>query len=200
MAKRSHSGLQFKITLKDTKPPVWRRIQVPGDYTFWDLHVAIQDSMGWLDSHLHLFEVYNRGKHRAEYIGIPDEEFAGGETLPGWEVPVATLFPSSDTRASYSYDFGDGWEHTIVLEKVLARDADAEYPRILAGRRRCPPEDCGDPWGYRDFLTAISDPNHEQHAEMLEWVGGTFDPDDFDPAEVVFEEPRERLRYSIGLE
>ena len=200
MAKRSHTALQFKITLKGTKPPVWRRIQVPGDYSFWDLHVAIQDSMGWLDYHLHEFEVFNPRKRRIEYIGIPDDEsLFAKETLPGWDIPVARLLSSSNLRASYLYDFGDGWEHTIVLEKVRPREDGVEYPRSLAGRRNSPPEDCGGTWGYREFLEAISDPDHEEHATMLEWIGGSFDPDDFSPRDVVFDDPRERLRVGLGL-
>ena len=199
MAGRADRVLQFKITLKGTKPPVWRRIQVPGDYTFWGLHVAIQDAMGWLDCHLHRFEVFNARKRRIEYIGIPDEEFLSDEdTLPGWEVPVARLLNSSNPKATYLYDFGDGWEHTIALEKALPREAQVEYPCSLAGRRKCPPEDCGGTWGYHDFLEAISDPNHQEHASMLEWIGGKFDPDDFDWRKVVFDDPGERLKDSLG--
>ena len=83
----------------------------------------------------------------------------------------------------YEYDFGDGWEHEVVLEKVLARDSTAKYPRCLGGARACPPEDCGGPGGYINFLGAISDPEHEEHDEYLDWIGGEFDPDKFDPAE-----------------
>ena len=199
MAGRAGRILQFKVTLKGTNPPVWRRIQVPGDYTFWDLHVAVQDAIGWLDCHLHQFEILNTRTRHIEYIGIPDEEFASEEeTLPGWKVPVARLINSSNATASYLYDFGDGWEHTIALEKTLVREAQAEYPRCVAGRRKCPPEDCGGPWGYEDFLEAISDQKHEEHASMLEWIGGEFDPDDFDCGEVIFSDPHERLADTLG--
>ena len=199
--KRKDQVLQFKITLNNTKPPVWHRIQVPGDYTFWDLHVAIQDSMGWLDYHLHEFEVVNPRKLQVEKIGIPDPDYFDRETLPGWKIPAARLFTSSNPKAKYLYDFGDDWEHTVVLEKVLPRDADVEYPWCIAGRRKCPPEDCGGPWGYLDFLQAISDPDHENHEMMMDWTGGlAFDPEDFSPSNVDFWDPRKRLRLGIGFE
>ena len=198
MVSRAERILQLKVTLKEIKPAVWRRIQVPGDYTFWDLHVAIQDAMGWLDCHLHQFEVFNPRKRRMEYVGIPDEEgLFDEETLPGWEVPVGRLLHSSNPRAIYLYDFGDSWAHTVVLEKTLVPETQVRYPRSMGGRRKCPPEDCGGTPGYSHFLEAITDPNHEEHAEMLEWAGGKYDPDDFDPRAVAFEDPRERLRLML---
>ena len=194
MAGSTHRVFQFEITLKGTKPPIWRRIQVASDYTFWDLHVAIQDSMGWLNCHLHQFEIFNPRKQLVEHIGVPDDEFPSGqELLPGWEVPIIHRFTSTNPKATYRYDFGDDWEHTIVLEKTLPQ-AQVEYPRCIGGRRRCPPEDCGGTWGYQEFLEAVSDPKHKDHASRLEWVGGSYDPDDFDPKAVNFEDPRERLK------
>ena len=196
MAVSPAGPMQFKITLKRTKPPVWRRIQVPADFTFWELHVAIQDSMGWLDMHLHQFEIFNRRKRRDEIIGIPDDESLVGEaTLPGWDVPISRLFSLSNPKALYTYDFGDGWEHAVVLEKTLPRDSGTNLPVCIGGRRRCPPEDCGGPWGYNEFLAAISDPGHEEHDATLEWVGGSFDPSEFDPQAVIFDDPKERLEY-----
>jgi len=189
---------QFKITLKHTKPPIWRRILVPGDLTFWDLHVAIQDAMGWCDCHLHQFEVFDPRKRRVVLIGMPDDETPMGEqTLPGWKVPVARLLTMNHPRALYTYDFGDGWDHDVVLEKVLPQDPSQKLPQCVGGRRRCPPEDCGGPWGYRELLAAMADPNHEEHEALLEWLGGDFDPDDFSPAEVEFDDPRERLQHLL---
>ena len=199
MAGRSSKILQLKITLRHAKPPIWRRIQVPGYYTFWDLHVAIQDSMGWYDCHLHDFEVFNPKKRRLELIGIPDDEFpSGAETLPSWEIPVVRLLSSSNPGATYTYDFGDNWEHKIVLEKVFPREEEIEYPRCVAGRRNCPPENCGGTWGYREFLEAISDPNHPGHESMVEWIGEDFDPNAFDPRAVLFDDPKERLKITLG--
>ena len=199
MGNQSKKIYQFKITLKRTKPPIWRRIQVPGDYTFWGLHVAIQDAMGWTDSHLHEFEVYNSRKHCVESIGFPDEEFSIiRETLPAWEIPLGRYFTSLNRQAEYTYDFGDGWEHSVVLEKKVQPVDGASYPRCLAGRRRCPPEDCGGPWGYQEFLEILADPKHERHEEILEWISGVYDPDDFEVAAVVFDSPEERLKFALG--
>ncbi|MFQ6078842.1 MAG: plasmid pRiA4b ORF-3 family protein [Thermodesulfobacteriota bacterium] len=189
------------MTLKDTKPPVWRRIQVPADYSFWDFHVAIQDAMGWLDYHLHQFDIFNLRKKRLEIVGIPDDEFISDweeETLPGWEVPIRRLFTPGIRQATYLYDFGDGWKHTVLFEKSLPKEAGVSYPRCIGGRRKCPPEDCGGTRGYRDFLEAISDPAHEEHEEYLTWVGGSFDPDDFDPGSVKFDDPSWRWQIAFG--
>jgi hypothetical protein len=86
--------------------------------------------------------------------------------------------------ASYTYDFGDNWEHTIQIEKVVDAEPGIRYPRCIDGKRACPPEDCGGAWGYGDFLKAIQDPKHSEHEEMTEWIGGEFDPEEFDLAAV----------------
>ena len=155
---------QFKISLVGIEPPIWRRIHVPSDYSFWDLHVAIQDAMGWLDYHLHVFQIVNPDTKKLEEIGIPDED---GELdiLPGWEFWIADYFSSEGVRAEYEYDFGDSWEHEVVLEKILDQEIDS--PVCLAGERHCPPEDCGGIGGYEDFLDVIFDPDSETRQEML---------------------------------
>lgn len=189
---------QFKITLKDTKPPVWRRIQVPATYSFWDLHVAIQDAMGWLDYHLHQFDIRDASKQEIEHIGIPDDEFyLEPQVLAGWEVPIVSLFTEVKQKARYLYDFGDDWEHTILLEKILPQEGGASYPHCIGGRRKCPPEDCGGTDGYRDFLRIITDPLDEEHESTLEWVGGAYDPDDFVARKVNFDDPAARFRYAF---
>jgi len=192
-----HEVMQFKVTLLDIHPPVWRRIEVPASYTFWDLHVAIQDSMGWKDSHLHQFKL-GSGRRGGVVIGIPDEEFeAGRQTLPGWRVPVRRYLAKVGDKARYEYDFGDGWEHEVRLEKVLPHEEGAEYPRCLAGARACPPEDSGGPLGYGRLLEALRDSTHPSHAELLEWVGGPFDAEAFDPARVGFDDPQERWELAF---
>jgi hypothetical protein len=183
---------QFKISLKDTEPPIWRRIQVPENYTFWDLHVAIQDAMGWSDYHLHQFELTDPVTKKIVDIGIPDEELDESPMFPGWEYKIADWFPIHKS-ADYVYDFGDGWEHRVELEETLPREASATYPTCIGGKRACPPEDCGGSGGYEEFLEAINDPNHEEHEELLDWVGGEFDSEHFDPTEVGFDDPEERL-------
>jgi hypothetical protein len=188
---------QFKITLNEIKPPIWRRIQVPENYTFWDLHVAIQDAMGWLDYHLHQFEIVNPSYGMKESIGIPDEEF-GDEVLPGWEQKIAKYFSPANKIAYYIYDFGDNWEHTVQLEKILPCEKNVRYPVCVEGNRACPPEDCGGIWGYHDFLEIIMDPGNEQYEEILEWVGGEFEPEAFNPAEVIFTDPVKRKKLAFS--
>jgi hypothetical protein len=182
--------------LKDIKPPVWRRIQVPWTYTFWGLHVAIQDAIGWSDAHLHQFELTDPVTRETIDVGVPDDDFDESAMLPGWEYKIADWF-SIHKSANYVYDFGDSWEHRVELEKTLPREANTSYPTCVGGRRACPPEDCGGTCGYEEFLEAINDPEHEQHEELLEWIGGEFDPEYFDPAEVTFDDPEERRRSAL---
>ncbi|MFQ5855753.1 MAG: plasmid pRiA4b ORF-3 family protein [Anaerolineae bacterium] len=190
---------QFKVVLIGVDPPIWRRIQVPASYTFWDLHVAIQDAMGWWDYHLHEFEVINPATGDRDRIGIPSDEFTPElEWLAGWEIPISAYFSPENPNALYTYDFGDDWHHSVTLERILPRDPDVDYPRCLSGERACPPEDCGGVYGYADFLEAIQDPQHEEHHPMLEWVGGSFDPEHFHPEEVEFDDPDKRWRIAFG--
>jgi hypothetical protein len=197
-AKRS--TLRFKITLAEVEPPVWRRIEVPASCTFWDLHVAVQDAMGWLDYHLHMFRVADPGSGATDEIGIPDEDAFEGDPvcLPGWEIPVARYFHTVGTTATYEYDFGDGWVHELELEAIGRRQAGTKYPRCLAGDRACPPEDCGGPHGYARLLEAIADPTDEEHESTMEWLGGRFDPGSFSPRKVRFENPKKRWRIAFG--
>lgn len=187
---------QFLIVLSGTDPLVWRRIQVPEGYSFWDLHVAIQDSMGWEDYHLHEFQLARpaelRGK-RIEFVGIPDDDpYDGKQWRPSWKVWIGDYFDFNSQPALYTYDFGDDWRHVVLFESVESVASRDSYPRCIGGARRCPPEDCGGIGGYYRFLEAIADPTHEQHDELVAWIGGSYDPDDFDPARVVFDDPHER--------
>lgn len=197
MADISDKIYQFKITLKEIKPPVWRRILIPSSYSFWDLHVAIQDAMGWTDTHLHHFEIVNPKTGRKEQIGIPDNEFMDEHISAGWKRRIAKYFSVDNKNALYVYDYGDDWQHSVVLEKIIDRKAGIKYPACTAGARSCPPEDCGGPWGYADFLEAIMDPAHESYDEMLEWAGKDFDPEHLDISEIVFDDPKERLKLML---
>jgi hypothetical protein len=191
--KRSEKVYQFKITLKGIKPPIWRRIVVPETYTFWDLHVAIQDAMGWLDMHLHDFEIFSPSAGRKVFIGIPDEDFEiARKTLAGWKHKISGYFSMENKKAEYVYDFGDDWEHTVNLEKILPLEAGVNYPVCTAGKRSCPPEDCGGVWGYGDLLEIIANPDDERYEEMLEWLGEDFDPEYFDVTEITFSDPQKR--------
>lgn len=193
MAEQFQNIFQFKITLKDTKPPVWRRIQVPETYTFWDLHVAIQDAMGWYDCHLHEFDIFNKWKVVKVQIGIPDDE-GWRDILPGWEVKIADYFSLQNHRALYTYDFGDTWQHEIVLEKILPADSSKHYPLCIDGKRACPPEDCGGIGGYLELLYVLLHPKHRRHRELTQWLGKPFDPEYFDFLKVGFDNPEERLK------
>ena len=199
MKKKFEQVYQFKITLKGIKPPLWRRIQVPGTYTFWDLHVAVQDAMGWQDYHLHDFTIRNPRTHVKERIGIPDEDdvYELG-ILSGWERNIADYFSMKNSTAAYVYDYGDNWEHAVKLEKILPRDKETKYPRCIDGKRACPPEDCGGVHGYEEFLEAIMDPGHERHEDLLRWAGKDFEPERFVPNEVKFDDPRKRWKRAFG--
>jgi len=189
---------QFKVTLNGIRPPVWRRIQVPENYTFWDLHVAIQDAMGWFDSHLHEFDVDDPISGRQERLGIPTEDYDfDDEITPGWNRHISHYFSMENPKAGYVYDFGDDWEHTLTLEKILPREKASQYPVCVKGKRACPPEDCGGVRGYKELVEIIADPEHEEYDEMIEWVGEGFDAEAFDAKSVEFEDPRERWAFAF---
>ncbi len=197
--------MEFKINLLEVDLPVWRQIQVPANYTFYDLHVAIQDAMGWFDNHLHAFRFEKGEVEVAAPIGIPDPANLGDpDFLPGWEHPLAERFKKPGDKAIYEYDFGDGWEHEVVLEKILKKEAGAEYPRCTDGAGACPLEDCGGPWGYQDMLEALKKPKSKRAQEIFEWLGDDqFDPEAFNAREVFFTDPEvrlETLKDDMGLE
>lgn len=180
---------QFKIVLQGTKPPIWRRIQILEECSFWDLHVAIQDAMGWKDCHLHIFSL------PCGDVGIPDDcGFDDVETKAGWQTSVKENMKVGDS-VHYIYDFGDGWTHKVTLEKVLKPDPALTYPVCVTGKRACPPEDCGGPYGYGDLLDILSDAKHPEHEEMLDWMGDEFDSESFSPDKVHFWDPAERLKF-----
>jgi hypothetical protein len=199
MPKKFDRVYQFKITLKDIKPAVWRRIQVPEIYTFWDLHVAIQDAFGWLDYHLHEFELMNPTEAIIAAIGIPDDTWPSDrQTLPGWKEKIADWLSMENRSSLYTYDFGDNWEHIVKLEKILPRGKGVKYPVCTDGKRACPPEDCGGVWGYRDLLKILKNPDHEEYEDWVHWVGGKFDPEFFDATKIRFMDPAKRRKAAFG--
>jgi hypothetical protein len=159
---------QLKVTLKGIRPPIWRRLLVPSNVTLARLHRIIQNAVGWENYHLYSFTIDDDAYSEGE-----DLYFSGFLDARGRRLFEIDLIPGS--RLGYIYDFGDGWQHTVELEKVVPADPTTRYPICVTGARACPPEDCGGTWGYGDFLKAISDPKHEQHEEMLQWVGRPFD-------------------------
>jgi len=144
------------------------------------LHAVIQIVMGWTNSHLHQFSA-GSGFALTLY-GTPDPEFAdmGSEMLNEERYTIADLAPAARRKFGYEYDFGDSWEHQAAVEKVLPPDAAFKHPVCLAGANACPPEDCGGLWGYYNLLGILADPKHPEHEEMKEWIGGGFDPAQFD--------------------
>lgn len=172
---------RLRIDLKNMPRPVWRRVEVPMGIHLSDLHMVIQGAMGWLNSHLYHFrlgyEVFFSELDPDDDFGGPigDERSAKDTTL----AELCKLLPPT-LKFNYTYDFGDDWDHTIKVEKVEPADPNANYPRLLKAVRNCPPEDCGGPWGYVEYLEAISDPNHEQHEEFIEWGDPDFDPEEVD--------------------
>jgi hypothetical protein len=171
MGKRIY---QLKATILEVKPPVWRRVIVPEDTTLDRLHEILQAAFGWWDYHLHEFEI---GGVR---YGVDDGEDWGDPPRDERRVRLRNLVEAGSSFL-YVYDFGDYWRHKVVVEKILPARSGVAYPTCIGGRRACPPEDCGGPPGYEGFLEAIGNPAHEEHDSMLEWVGGTFDPNAFDP-------------------
>jgi len=187
---------QLKISLADSKPMIWRRILIPSDFTFRDLHNAIQDCMDWLDYHLYVFRVKNPLTKAKVDIGkpSPDDLMFGIKILPDTKVEISRYLSENNTTAEYEYDFGDSWLHAIKLEKILAASPGEKYPKCIAGKMACPPEDSGGIPGYYNLLSIMKDPKHEEHKEVLGWMGKDFDPDYFNPDDVVFTETRKKSK------
>jgi hypothetical protein len=167
------SILQLKITLHEVKPQVWRRILVPDTISLKVLADTIERAMGWIGYHLHEFEV------DGVRYGVPDPDFPS-DMRNERGVKLGDFGLEKGSKFKYDYDFGDGWRHTVLVEKLLERQSKIKYPACIAGRRACPPEDVGGPWGYARFLKAIGDPQHEDHEDMMTWSGQDFDPMFFD--------------------
>lgn len=166
---------RIKIGLRGAKPPIWRRIEVPGDIGLDRLHAVIQIAFDWDDSHLHVFETpYGR-------FGTADVELGHHDAA---SVTLEQVAPAERNKIRYSYDFGDDWQHDIVVEKLLAPDLTGACPRCTGGWRAAPPEDCGGIWGYAGLVETLNDPAAPEHAQRLEWLGlddaTDFDPDRFD--------------------
>ncbi|MGN9906043.1 plasmid pRiA4b ORF-3 family protein [Phytohabitans sp. LJ34] len=170
---------QIKIGLRDTKPPIWRRLLVPADISLAKLHRTIQVAFGWDDSHLHVFETPYGD------FGTADRELGHRAEKP---VTLEQVAPQAKDKLRYTYDFGDNWSHEILVEEVLDPDPTQTYPRCVGGRRAAPPDDCGGVWGYEHLVEILTNPAHPDHQDRLEWMGWDdathFDPAAFDPDEV----------------
>ena len=178
--KKSQEIVQLKVTLKNSKPPIWRRILIEKDMTFEDLHYIIQDVMGWENCHLYEFRDRN--------IVIGEEDFEddifGKKIMDSASIPLGDFFTMLKQKITYTYDFGDSWDHEILVEKFLEEEKEIDYPTCIKGKNNCPPEDCGGVWGFYSLLETIQDKNHPEREEMLEWIGEDYDPEHFDLEEI----------------
>ena len=166
---------QLKITLQGIRPPIWRRILTPASFRLSELHQVIQAAMGWHNGHLHAFNI-----HGCEY-GDPSLDPLGDLDLEDErKARLSSLDLGPGSWFAYQYDFGDDWQHRVLVEKVLPADPAVAYPVCVTGKRACPPEDCGGAWRYPELLEALRDPENPEHEEMVEWMDASFDPEAFD--------------------
>ena len=175
MATNAKTVHRLKVTLRQVRPPVWRRIEVPSDMRLSELAGVLEAAMGWMGGHLHAFDA------DGVLYEIPDEEgFGRRTTRDERKAQLGQALRDVRARMRWDYDFGDGWEHDVVVEAIEPRAGDVRYPRCLAGRRACPPDDCGGPWGYNELLAAVADPLHVEHQSLTVWAPSGFDPEAFD--------------------
>ncbi len=170
---------QLKIKLKGVKPPIWRRFLVKGDTSLYELYIILLDVMGWTGGHLHDFKI------NGKCYGKPDPDFDSFEdVINEKKVKLKDVICRSKEKFIFEYDFGDGWEHEVVIENIRPYEQGVQYPVCLKGKRACPPEDCGGPYGYMEILNAVKDPNHPEYEPSLEWLGDDFDPEEFNSEEI----------------
>jgi len=172
---------QIKVTLLGTTPPIWRRLLVPANLTLAQLHDVLQLAMGWDDSHMHDFQIGQKRYGQPD----PDDQLMGLPAMGNEQtVRLFTVLGKAGAKAVYTYDFGDTWEHAIAVEKILPPESGHAYPVCVDGKRHGPPEDCGGVPGFYNLLEAIGDPKHDEHEDMLDWLGDDFDPEAFSVDEV----------------
>lgn len=168
---------QLHISLNNHTPKIWRRVQVKSDVLLSDLHKIIQTTMGWTNSHLHQFII------NGEFYTDPSEGDEM-ESIDYHGIKLSTMLQIKKESILYEYDFGDDWEHTILLEDILPKDVNTKYPICLDGKMKCPPEDCGGVWGFSEMLKILKKTKHEEYQSFIDWLGGGFDPKEFDLAMV----------------
>lgn len=171
---------QLKVTLLGTKPPIWRRLLVPADLTLAQLHNVLQTGMGWDDEHMHEFRV---GQHRFGHPEPADPFMRMPRVESERTALLSAVLQRAGAKMIYTYDLGDSWEHSVLLEKRLSAELHATYPICTDGQLACPPEDCGGIPGYYDLLDALADPSHPRHEELQDWIGD-FDPEAFSADQV----------------
>lgn len=172
-------GYQVQIALRNFKPKIWRRLIVDPETSLEDFHRIIQTAMGWTNSHLHQFI-----KDKKFYSLPSEDDWGDSYSIDYRPFKIKDFLIKEKDRMVYEYDFGDGWEHDIILEKQILLDNDLIYPICTKAVLACPPDDCGGVWGYSNLLTILADPKHKEHEEMKEWIGEYFDPDFVDLEEI----------------
>ncbi len=178
MTKKTY---QIQILLRGSNPKIWRRVLIPSDLLLSDFHKIIQTTMGWTNSHLHQFI-----KDRTFYTRrMADDDFWGEkDNVDYLKIKISDLLKKEKDRIINEYDFGDSWEHDIILEKINNNGVNENIPTCLTGKNNCPPEDCGGIWGYSDMLEILKHPDNEEYEEYVEWLGEEFDPKYFDKNEI----------------
>ncbi len=168
---------QIQIALRKFQPKIWRRILVSPDLLLTDFHKIIQTAMGWTNTHLHQFI-----KNRKYYAKKLEDDYFWDESdnVDYSKLRISDLLKKEKDKVIYEYDFGDGWEHDIILEKILPEEENVITPICIKGKNNCPPEDCGGVWGYVNMLEILENPDHQEYKELIEWLGGKFDPTYFD--------------------
>ena len=174
---RKAAVYRFRISLQDSNPAIWRRIETQ-DVTLEKLHELIQTTMGWTNSHLHQFEIAGTQYTDPRFM-IDDFDDFGAVNYCGMRISALVSEHGTRLRMRYEYDFGDCWQHEVVLEEVIESEPGIRYPRCIAGEGACPPEDVGGVYAFAEYVEAITNPNHSDHEDFLEW-NGPFDPADFD--------------------
>lgn len=174
-------AIQIKIILDRTNPLIWRELLVARDITFYKLHHTIQIAMGWTNSHLFEFKIegYRIGEI-IDNLEYQDES----HIVNAKETKLIVLIDKEGEAFKYEYDFGDGWDHSVILEKYELLNSTQQLPFCISGALKCPPEDCGGITGFYDFLSIISDKRHPDHRDTKVWAGGKFDPFEFDITKV----------------
>ena len=163
---------RIKVSLKETEPVIWRRILVPSNVTLHRLHLILQEVMGWTNSHLYRFEIDTK-----EYgVSNPDNDFNELDFIDSKRAKLKHVVSAKGDAFVYEYDFGDGWNHDLVVEDISEPVTGGIYPICVDGERACPPEDCGGPFGYSTLLGIIANPEHKEYREMITWLGGYFRP------------------------
>jgi hypothetical protein len=180
---RGASVLQLRIALERHEPEIWRRVLVPADVPLDRLHLILQAAMGWTNTHMHQFRIggADYGSHLDDEDDWPDDEL--DDELDEVEFSLADLVGVGD-RFAYEYDFGDAWEHEVVVEKATTVQPVLKFAVCLDGANACPPEDCGGSAGYTDLLAVLADPRHAEHEDASAWVGAGFDPGSIELAAV----------------